>query len=316
PAQSRIIMRPDGTRNVVITDHLGSTRLTLSTDAAPMQSQLHNAFGEVTSDVGEGARTGYIGREHDVESDLGFYGVRLYEPEYGRFMSTDPLWGEFITLQPYHYCRNQPLFRTDRGGMGDFFDEEGKHFGSDGVNDGRLFILTAKDFEGADPTMLEGNFGVYELPSADAYGKIINQIGGAAKRGEIREFGGVVDDQGNLHMSPAGPIATGISNPPQMNLTPSFEAIKEEGTKPAMTVHSHPNWEIAPGKMSMVQGSADPSGADHAVAEGRNVPGMILYPRNQQGSFTITFYSTKNHPVVKTNQRALEIIYKHNKEEK
>ncbi|HRK06049.1 MAG TPA: hypothetical protein PLW14_13240 [Chlorobiota bacterium] len=53
PAQSRIIMRPDGTRNVVITDHLGSTRLTLSTDAAPMQSQLHNAFGEVTSDVGE-----------------------------------------------------------------------------------------------------------------------------------------------------------------------------------------------------------------------------------------------------------------------
>ena len=109
-------MRPDGTRNVVITDHLGSTRLTLSTDAAPMQSQLHNAFGEVTSDVGEGARTGYIGREHDVESDLGFYGVRLYEPEYGRFMSTDPLWGEYITLQPYQYAGNNPVSLFDNGG--------------------------------------------------------------------------------------------------------------------------------------------------------------------------------------------------------
>ncbi|HRK06112.1 MAG TPA: RHS repeat-associated core domain-containing protein, partial [Chlorobiota bacterium] len=116
PAQSRIIMRPDGTRNVVITDHLGSTRLTFSTDAAPMQSQLHNAFGEVTSDVGEGARTGYIGREHDVESDLGFYGVRLYVPEYGRFMSTDPLWGMYITLQPYQYAGNNPVSLLDYSG--------------------------------------------------------------------------------------------------------------------------------------------------------------------------------------------------------
>ena len=100
----------------MITDHLGSTRLTLSTDAAPMQSQLHNAFGEVTSDVGEGARTGYIGREHDVESDLGFYGVRLYEPEYGRFMSTDPLWGMYITLQPYQYSLNDPIGFRDVSG--------------------------------------------------------------------------------------------------------------------------------------------------------------------------------------------------------
>jgi len=81
-----------------------------------MQSQLHNAFGEVTSDVGEGARTGYIGREHDVESDLGFYGVRLYEAEYGRFMSTDPLWGMYISLQPYQYALNMPTSLMDRGG--------------------------------------------------------------------------------------------------------------------------------------------------------------------------------------------------------
>jgi len=81
------------------------------------QSQLHNAFGEVTSDVGEGARTGYIGREHDVESDLGFNGVRLYEPEYGRFMSTDPLWGRHLSIQPYHYVLNRPMLLIDPSGL-------------------------------------------------------------------------------------------------------------------------------------------------------------------------------------------------------
>ncbi|HCN05665.1 MAG TPA: hypothetical protein DIS79_08590, partial [Bacteroidetes bacterium] len=50
------------------------------------------------------------------ESDLGFYGVRLYEPEYGRFMSTDPLWGMYLKKQPYQYALNMPTSLMDRGG--------------------------------------------------------------------------------------------------------------------------------------------------------------------------------------------------------
>ena len=60
--------------------------------------------------------TTFIGREHDNETDLGFYGVRLYEPEYGRFLSTDVLWGEFQNLTPYHYSENSPIVKNDPSG--------------------------------------------------------------------------------------------------------------------------------------------------------------------------------------------------------
>ena len=76
------------------------------------------------SGFGSGARTSYIGREHDKETDLGFGAcpealrgsVRLYEPEYGRFLSTDVLWGLYRSVQPYQYSLNQPVSQIDDGG--------------------------------------------------------------------------------------------------------------------------------------------------------------------------------------------------------
>jgi RHS repeat-associated protein len=60
--------------------------------------------------------TCYIGREHDNESDLGFYGMRLYEPEYGRFLAVDKLWEKYRSLQPYQYAANSPVMAVDRNG--------------------------------------------------------------------------------------------------------------------------------------------------------------------------------------------------------
>ncbi|WKZ78472.1 MAG: RHS repeat-associated core domain-containing protein [Candidatus Kapaibacterium sp.] len=74
-------------------------------------------FGSVLSSTGTGQRTGYIGREADNETGLGNYGVRLYEPEYGRFMSVDVLWGEYEGWQAYQYALNAPLSFRDEGGM-------------------------------------------------------------------------------------------------------------------------------------------------------------------------------------------------------
>ena len=73
-------------------------------------------FGSVLSSTGSGQRTGYIGREADNETGLGNYGVRLYEPEYGRFMSVDVLWGEYEGWQAYQYALNAPLSFRDEGG--------------------------------------------------------------------------------------------------------------------------------------------------------------------------------------------------------
>jgi RHS repeat-associated protein len=101
---------------VVISDYLGSARVTLSTSAEPLQSTSYHPYGIERTSAGSGARTSYIGREHDNETDLGFYGVRLYEPEYGRFLSTDVLWAKYLPLQPYQYAGNEPVGKYDNNG--------------------------------------------------------------------------------------------------------------------------------------------------------------------------------------------------------
>jgi RHS repeat-associated protein len=87
-------MRPTGAVEYVLHDHLGSARITLDNAARVIESRSYSAFGDELTSSGTGARTSYIGRETDNESDLGFYGVRMYDPTYGRFLSTDPLWGK------------------------------------------------------------------------------------------------------------------------------------------------------------------------------------------------------------------------------
>jgi RHS repeat-associated protein len=99
--------------------YLGSARVTLSTTAEPLQSSSYHPYGTERTSTGSSARTSYIGREHDNETDLGFYGVRLYEPEYGRFLSVDPLWSKYLPYSAYQYCRNNPLNLIDDSGLGD-----------------------------------------------------------------------------------------------------------------------------------------------------------------------------------------------------
>jgi hypothetical protein len=52
--------------------------------------------------------------------------VRLYDPTYGRFLSTDPLWSKYLPLQSYQYAGNEPLLHTDRSGFVVVF--EGKEY--------------------------------------------------------------------------------------------------------------------------------------------------------------------------------------------
>jgi RHS repeat-associated protein len=116
PAHTHVIMRPGGTSEYVLHDHLGSARITLDNAARVIESQSYTAYGDHRTHDGEAARTSYIGRETDKESDLGFNGVRLYDPTYGRFLSVDPLWGKYLPLQSYQYAANNPVMMLDDGG--------------------------------------------------------------------------------------------------------------------------------------------------------------------------------------------------------
>ena len=112
-----IISRPLGGREYVVSDHLGSTKAVVSDMGAILERKDYKPFGSVLATAGTGARTGYIDRDEDNESGLGSYGVRLYEPEYGRFTSVDVLWEEYGAQQPYQYALNQPISLFDHGGQ-------------------------------------------------------------------------------------------------------------------------------------------------------------------------------------------------------
>jgi len=117
PANTRVILRPNGAKDYAIADHLGSVRLLLGDNGMIKEQRSYGPFGEDLISDGNGARTSYIGRETDTESNLGFFGVRLYDPTYGRFMSVDPLWGKYGNVSPFHYGFNNPINLVDASGL-------------------------------------------------------------------------------------------------------------------------------------------------------------------------------------------------------
>ncbi len=117
PGGVNVITRPDNAHEYRIGDHLGNTRVVIGDQGETLQRADYYPYGGVLATAGEGARTGYIDREHDGETGLGSYGVRLYEPEYGRFLSVDPMKSLYGGMNSYQYSMCQPISFLDDGGM-------------------------------------------------------------------------------------------------------------------------------------------------------------------------------------------------------
>mgnify|MGYP002478589962 CR=1 FL=1 len=89
--------------------------------------------------------------ERDIESDLDYAQARYYGYGHGRFTSPDPLAASANSIHPqswnrYSYSYNNPLRYTDPSGMvaGDFYNEDGNKIGTDGKNDGKIYLVTDK----------------------------------------------------------------------------------------------------------------------------------------------------------------------------
>jgi len=93
----------------------------------------------------------YNGKGLDEETGNYYYGARYYDPKMSNFISVDPLAEK--TMSAYGYCYNNPVKLTDPTGMsavdGDFINEQGIKVGSDGKDDGKLYLIkTSKgDFD-------------------------------------------------------------------------------------------------------------------------------------------------------------------------
>jgi RHS repeat-associated protein len=65
-------------------------------------------------------RYGFNGKENDNEvkgeGNLQDYGMRMYEPRLGRFISLDPLVNKYAELTPYQFASNKPINSIDQDG--------------------------------------------------------------------------------------------------------------------------------------------------------------------------------------------------------
>ncbi|NLR81200.1 RHS repeat-associated core domain-containing protein [Chitinophaga eiseniae] len=94
-----------------------------------------------------GYRWGFNGKENDNEvkgeGNQQDYGMRVYDPRIGKFLSVDPLTRSFPYYSPYQFAGNKPIWATDLDGA------EEKYFNVDLVltNFGLLKAVTTKEVE-------------------------------------------------------------------------------------------------------------------------------------------------------------------------
>jgi len=72
-----------------------------------------------------GYRYGFNGKENDNEvkgnGNQQDYGMRIYDPRLGRFLSVDPLAQEFPWYSPYQFAGNKPIEAIDLDGAEEFY---------------------------------------------------------------------------------------------------------------------------------------------------------------------------------------------------
>ncbi|WKZ78469.1 MAG: RHS repeat-associated core domain-containing protein [Candidatus Kapaibacterium sp.] len=253
-------------------------------------------FGSVLTTTGTGQRTGYIGREADNETGLGNYGVRLYEPEYGRFMSVDVLWGAMGDWNPYHYSHASPIVRKDGSGFADFFDQDGKKVGTDGVNDDKRYISSREFYAALGKAELDYNYLIESqmallVPSMETLNAIERHVIFQATNPiqNDREHGGIVGTDGVFYpSSPGGRYSeTGRA---EMSLSESYRLMEMSGVSAALKVHSHPNLNINPFRLksSLI---FDPNPSNIDIDGAVDAPGIVLYPENYSRT-NVLFYNS------------------------
>lgn len=71
--------------------------------------------------AGSGYRYGFNGKENDNEvkgnGNQQDYGLRIYDPRLGRFLSVDPITANYPGLTPYQFASNRPIDGIDMDGL-------------------------------------------------------------------------------------------------------------------------------------------------------------------------------------------------------
>src|SRR5690606_1401141 len=121
----RIVTNKAGVVYWLLTDHLGSTALTLNSSGSKVGELRYKAYGETRYTWGTTPTDYRFTGQRQTES-LGLYhmGARWYDPYLGRWLSPDsivPEPGNPQSLNRYSYAKNSPVRFVDPTG---YFEED------------------------------------------------------------------------------------------------------------------------------------------------------------------------------------------------
>lgn len=149
----------------------------------------------------------------------------------------------------------------DPDGMlaGDYYDGNGKHIGTDGIDDGKKYIVTSEgdakcvkqNDKAGKTTQTEHVSSAIPVPSSDQMYAANQAVENTAATG--KENGFVAATDGNVSNLIPGDEG-------QVKLAPGYAEIEGQGRQAAFDVHTHPNAVTINGDGSFVADDPNPSG--------------------------------------------------------